>query len=469
MTPAPQPAAVVAAESSTAVLAMLPPPPASIALLGGGLGALATAMSAHGYAPLQLAEAWQDASPQSRESFSTLIVGALPNEVDALTLFTDAHDLLAMGGKLVLLVAAARQAAAAARQGVEPREFLTMVAGRHGFSLDGAGVPSGAYVFMKSVHPRWRISPVRAADVPAVLTLFREVFGHEMSAAHWRWKYDEARGSAAVARRDGKIVAHYGGVVRPILLFGKPARAFQICDVMVDLTERSVLTKSGPFFLTAASFAESAVTARSPFGFGFPSARVMRLAERTGLYTEVGAMTEIRWSPLPDRPRMLTRARHLLPDAADSAEVINRLWGEMARDLGDSVVGVRDAGYVRHRYFEHPDKRYDVVLVSGRFSGRAHGILVLRRDEGRCELLDVIAPLRRLPALLDQARRLISHWGFSELYGWITRQNAGRFTATGGQVHALDVRIPTSNWIDGPAAEAILDKWWLTGGDTDFH
>lgn len=472
MTLEPRQSFVVQPVDVATILKMLPPAPARVLLSGAGLETLATALYAHGHDPERLIsssnQAFSRAVGQVAEPRQALIVGTLAAEIDALTLFAGAYDVLAIGGLLVLFAPAARHAAMAARSGVNPDDYLVAAAGRHGFSVHSAAVP-GVRAFVKSTCPRWRICPVHAEDVPAVLALFREVFGHEMTAAHWQWKYGEGRGAAAIARRDGAVVAHYGGVTRPILLFGRPARAFQICDVMVDLKERAVLTKSGPFFLCAASFAESAVTARSPFGFGFPNARVMRLAEKTGLYSDVGGMTEIRWQPLPDRPRLLTRVRHLSPDAPATDEVIDRLWKKMARDLTDSVVGVRDARYVRHRYFNHPDKHYDILAVTGRLSGAAHGILVLRQDESRCELLDVIAPLNKLPALIDQARRLLSHWGFTELYCWITRQNANRFTATGGRQYPLDIRIPTSNWIDGPAVEAIRDKWWLMAGDTDFR
>lgn len=473
MTLNPQQLFAVQSGDPASILRVLPSPPARVLLSGAGLEPVTAALRARAYGVVQTNTPGDESFPGDAEpaagGYHAMVISQLASDIDALTLFSGAFDALAMNGKLVLLAPAARHAAIAARSGANPDDYLAVVAGRHGFSVGTADPVHGMHVFVKSTGPRWRIQPVRAKDVQAVLTLFREVFGHEMSAEHWRWKYGEGRGSAAIARRDGAIVAHYGGVTCPILLFGRPARAFQICDVMVDLKERAVLTKSGPFFLTAASFAESAVTARSPFGFGFPNARVMRLAEKTGLYSDVGGMTEIRWQSLPDRPRLLTRVRHLSPDAPDTDEIIDRLWKKMARNLRDSVIGVRDSRYVRHRYFNHPDKYYDVLVVTSRLSGTTQGILVLRRDEGRCELLDVIAPLNKLPALIDQARRLLSHWGFTELYCWITRQNASRFTATGGQRHPLDIRIPTSNWIDGPAVETIRDKWWLMSGDTDFR
>jgi hypothetical protein len=454
------------------MLRLLPSPPARVLLIGAGFEAIASTLTAHGYS-LTYANGFSlETFPGTVESVNDLqpvvIVGELAPEIDALTLFSGSHDALAMGGLLVLLGPAVQQAAIAARRGVNQSDYLSIVAARHGFSVV-SDADSGLYVYAKTETPRWRLSRAQERDTAPVLALFHEVFGHPMSSAHREWKYGEGRGFSVLARHEGKIVAHFGGLIRRVLVSGKPCDAFQICDVMVESKERAVLTRLGPFFLTAVSFAESGKTARALLGYGFPSSRAMRLAEKLGIYLDVGGMAEIRWQPLSDRPRLWTRARHLSPVATDTDIIINCLWRQMAEDLRGAVVGARDSRYVRHRYFEHPDKRYDVVLVTNRFGGNARGILVLRRDEDLCELLDVIAPLKNLPILLDQARRLLSHWGLREMYCWITQQNAALFTASGGTEHPLEIRIPTCSWVDGPELQALRDKWWLMSGDTDFR
>ena len=141
----------------------------------------------------------------------------------------------------------------------------------------------------------------------------------------------------------------------------------------------------------------------------------------------------------------------------------------MADDLRDAVVGVRDVEYLQHRYLDHPHNHYELLLVTSRFTGAARGVMVLRVHDGVCELLDLIAPLRNIPCLVDQARRLITRWGVGELYCWVSRHQAWRFTATDGRVHPLDIRIPTSVWINGPPVEMVRDRWWLMSGDTDFR
>ena len=141
----------------------------------------------------------------------------------------------------------------------------------------------------------------------------------------------------------------------------------------------------------------------------------------------------------------------------------------MDRDLSGAIVVIRDWAYLRRRYFAHPENDYRVVLVRRRFGIWALGVLVLNRRDSDCELLDVVAPLRRIPALIAAARAEAGRMGAKRLKGWIASGFRGAFAATGCADAELDVSLPTSVWAPGPDVEEIRDKWWLTLGDTDFH
>ena len=140
--------------------------------------------------------------------------------------------------------------------------------------------------------------------MPAVLDLFENTFHHSMTPATWQWKYGHHSGYQIGVWRDDQLIAHYGGCGRRILFFGQPQHAVQIADVMVNSNDRGILTKTGPFFLMAATFPERFVGYGKPFlvGFGFPNERAMKVAERHGLYAEVGCMTEFCWPSLPKLP-----------------------------------------------------------------------------------------------------------------------------------------------------------------------
>ena len=400
--------------------------------------------------------------------FDGMLFMDLPPNLDSLELFTCSFDNLRTAGRLVMPLTLVERLfeRVLRKEGINVQEYLTVLASRYGFQFSPG--PLSWAVFVKSNPPRWRLSHAREKDVPKLLALFRQCFGHEITPEFWRWKHGQGRGHGIIAWRGDMPVAYYGGTERAVLFFGKPARALVIGDVMVDTAERAVFTKTGAFLVICTTFAEvhgmTYLTA-----FGFPSQRAMRVAEHTGIYREVDHMVSVHWVPLPARPMFASRIRSIPDDFPPRYRtIVDRLWANMKDDLQQAIVGIRDAHYVEHRYFRHPQYRYDILLATSRLTGVPLGVIVLRRHDGICELADVIAPLRNIPALIAQTRRMVTRFGLSELYTQITWHNAPLFTATGGVEKPLDVRIPTSTWIDVPLMEAQRDRWWLMTGDTDF-
>lgn len=336
-------------------------------------------------------------------------------------------------------------------------------------SVEGqAVVPPGGFVRVlrkSDSSPRWALRHVRPADAPAVATLFAEVFGHPISPALWDWKYGRGRGNAVTASRHGALVAHYGGMYRDILLLGKPEWAFQICDVMVHPKERGVMTRQGPFLLTAAIGAEI----YGPLGFRFPHPRAMEVAQKMGLYAPVGHMVEMRWQAASVRRRWATRLHLLRRERPADRRLVDTLWMQMAADMGTQAIGLRDWAYLERRYLDHPHNHYELIALVSRWTGRPLGVLVLRKLEDSVELLDVVAPLKHLPTLIDQARRLAALWGKPTVYCWITANQAHHFQLQGAVQSDVQVAIPTSVWTHDDRAYAFKDKWWLMSGDTDFR
>lgn len=317
---------------------------------------------------------------------------------------------------------------------------------------------------------RWRLTDLRVDNFEAFADLFLVVFGRPIGQALWRWKYADGRGCAIAAWRGEQLIAHYGGNLRRVLAFGQPISALQVCDAMVAPGERGIMTKTGAMFQVTAAFLELYQGLDGiPLAFGFPNRRAMRLGERLGLYAEVGALCELRWPALGTRPRLSSRLSFVRGDDGSDGLVLGKLWEAMARDLADGVIGVRDWPFLRHRYLNHPDRRYNLVLVRRRVTGTPLGLLVLHREEEAVALMDLVAPLKNIPLMLVHARRLTGLWGLSTLYCWITRQHASRFVTRDRAVRDIDVSIPTNAWVPQPLKpEQLSDRWWLTMGDTDF-
>ena len=394
--------------------------------------------------------------------FDAVLALDLAADIHPLALFDELDGVLAPPGVVVL---------AATGLAFSWLDYLAEISARCGFTMDARPGDAAAgsllaHVFRRAaVAPRWRVAHVLPEDFPEVGALFQAVFGHPLSRALWDWKYGTGRGNAVMARKDGKVVAHYGGMYRNILVGGRGERVAQICDVMVQSQERGVLTRQGPFFLMGTSWPE----VYGPLGFGFPTRRAMLVAKKMGLYTQVGQMAEVRWQPVSAHFRVGSRVRVLDRNSAADQALVQPLWDAMAHDLRSSAVGVKNWEFLQQRYFSHPHNHYEVLVVTARLTGKPLGIIVMRRLEASCELLDVIAPLSNLPLLIDQARRMTGRWALPYLYCWITKNHLPLFLDCGGKEEALDLSIPASSWTKNPQSELFMDKWWLMSGDTDFR
>jgi hypothetical protein len=323
--------------------------------------------------------------------------------------------------------------------------------------------------FTVSTGPRWTVARAGVQDFAELSGLFENVFGHSQSPAMWAWKYGDGSGHNLIVRRDGVIVAHCGGVVRRLSYFGRPCLGVALCDVMVTAAERGVLTRKGAIFQVTAAFLELFVGYGRPYlvAFGFPTWRSNQLGVRLGMYRCATRMTELAWRPARAWAHLTTRVRALQPEL-DGA-VVDALWAQMRGDLSEAVAGVRDWAYVRRRYLEHPEFRYQLFLVSRRFGGRPCGVLILRFDGQRCELLDLVGPLGAIPLLVSQARGIAARMGAKELFTWVSVEFAEHFSGGRPQQRTSDLVVPANAWTPGPAAEEVDGRMWLTSGDTDFR
>ncbi len=313
--------------------------------------------------------------------------------------------------------------------------------------------------------------------------LFQQVFGHEMSAAQWQWKYGDGRGCAAGIEQDGHLVAHYGGQRRDLLVRGRFEVGCQMCDVMVAPSANRSLVRRGPMHRLSATFLETQLGWGQPhrIGFGFPSDRHNGLADRLRLYTMVDRLVQLRWpaldaaasSALADLPPHRCEAVELqqgrLPAAQQRA--IDTLWQRMAAEMTDVALGVRSADWLRWRYLDSPHARYELTLVRSRWWRRPLGLLVTRLRDDALELLDLVATVQQTPLVLALARQQAARAGRPALRLWITKSQTARFAAIDAAVlqqEEVPIQIPANLHTPGPDPLELKDRWFLMGGDADF-
>lgn len=341
--------------------------------------------------------------------------------------------------------------------------------------------------------PLWTVVDVDVSQMDDMRALFQHVFGHPLSEALWRWKYDVGRGVAVGARApSGELLAHYGGTFRQIFFFGHAALAVQIGDVMVASEGRALLSHKGPFGMVMQTFLKEHIgIAGGPLlGFGFPNARAMRLGALLGQYLQVDTIYELAWTVQKPAKTLRTYLSGAYAEAVDWEDastpvIVDRLWASMQHDLSDLVLPLRDGAWWRHRYTNHPEHRYMCFWVRSHLTRRTVGAMVLRchvsSDVGKArvwELMDWLCPLSETRLVLQAALSVVFAHGGTSLMGWFSSTAHAQFSGSGAvsrEICAVSVTAP-GNGKNFPvndgfsvSAAAIGSKWWLTGGDTDFR
>lgn len=306
-------------------------------------------------------------------------------------------------------------------------------------------------------------------ELDPLAVLFKSAFGHESPPVQWRWKYSNSEPWGAAIRQDNRLLAFYGGMPRMTSMFGSLATAVLIGDVMVEPAYRSsTLKKKGPLFLVTSAYFGKYVGPGKPYvhAFGFPTARHLTLGEKLGLYERIDDVLEGSWPSMPYRSALGARTLGLRDEELPQ---IDRLWEEMAADLKEYVVPVRDASWAKHRFMEHPLNHYTLLLVRQRLGSAPIGLLVLRdQGENGLELLDLVAPRRRFNQLIKIARRVAGKMGRHRLFAVMTTPVSRAFEGSGIQCVPTEFAVPVSAWqMPREELDRIKGKWWLMGGDTD--
>jgi hypothetical protein len=330
--------------------------------------------------------------------------------------------------------------------------------------------PTGDGGWSLAKKPRWRPGWVRATDEAACLDLFESAFGYRMDPRLWQWKYRDADPLGTGVWQGERLVGFYGGMPRDVLVRGQPASAVQIGDVMVEPSQRGVMTRSGPFQMAASTFLERCIGHGRPhlLGFGFPTVKALQVAQRLGLYAEVDQITQLAWPVRSNwKDRLATRLATVTP--AD-ASVIDGLWDRMARDFPDSIIGVRNWKYVQARYLRHPTVQYHCLCMKRWPGTAASAVVVLRGLEDRqVELVDIIGPRASFEAAISGARRWAAEHGFTGVRAWVTASHARALEVQSPESSPLGLVVPTNVWSPGPAVDEVRGRWWLMAGDTDFR
>jgi hypothetical protein len=300
--------------------------------------------------------------------------------------------------------------------------------------------------------------------------LFASVFGHGISTALLNWKYAEGRGESWVAHLVGEASpqVHCGVCFRELTIDGAMVRAAQLVDLMAAPKAMGLTRKGSPFARLLKHILERLPQQFDPTGiaFGFPSGRSMRLAEYCGVAVEVD-----RWLEMQLRPVRVSGAPSLREWGGGNGDIalLGLAWSRMRASLQGAVLGVRDEAYLRHRYLQHPEHAYLIMVVESAWLGRPIGIVVLRRHAQQYELLDLLAAWDDMPTMLMAVQNWLAQTGVDSAILCLTEGFSRQLAPFVSSVRSTEFRIMGNPFCSADTLHAISNRWWLTGGDTDYR
>ena len=256
------------------------------------------------------------------------------------------------------------------------------------------------------------------AAAQGVRRLFHEVFGHEVSAAHWAWKYGPGADAQALhwvavgPEGPDRPWGHVGARVMPGWWRGQPLRLAHLTDVMVHPRLRGNLQPDTVYARLMRTMAQSLMAneGQAPLlAWGFPGLTPARLGARMGLYRPLQriALHHVQaGAPEPRRAPAFSigRRQTCRVQAQDwDAAWLDRIWhGHAAtspatspsiptQPAGPQHLSVqKDAAYCLWRYRDHPAGHYRLWRVQGPW-WRPLGWLITR-SEPQPLVVDTLLP-----------------------------------------------------------------------------
>ena len=305
----------------------------------------------------------------------------------------------------------------------------------------------------------------RDGDENGIVTLFREVFGREMTIEEWKWKY-KGQGNGAVSavvavNEAEEIVGHYGGIPLRAIYERKLIHLLATCDVMIHPSYRGywVLKR------ITASFKHEAIKRGFRMCYGFPTEKTLMLpAEKLGIIERSANISEA-CKDVSFHNNVNRFLFKLLSVHFDDRR-INRLWASVQKSPFFSVM--RDKEYLQWRYGQNPCFSYQIWGLTRRWDKQLLGAAITRNDLAEdLMLMDLICLEKLIVPLLQKVENLAISMGKKRILLWMPERYHSLLRKNGFSLREYGV-LGQFVGEDFISKQSISQEFYYGMGDTDY-
>jgi hypothetical protein len=140
----------------------------------------------------------------------------------------------------------------------------------------------------------------------------------------------------------------------------------------------------------------------------------------------------------------------------------------MLRSMPAAVLVQKNAARMQYRFLQHPEHHYHLWLLQHRLTGKVSAAVVLKEENERILLMDLICARAHVAQTLRRTALAVQRRWPQPLAFWLSTAYAEQLQLDGMERHALAISTPANIWTQGPSPEQLMNRWWLTAGDTDY-
>jgi hypothetical protein len=306
------------------------------------------------------------------------------------------------------------------------------------------------------------IRAYRKGDEEKIITLFREVFGKELTVGQWEWKY-AVPGAGKIYSKiaedaSDNIIGYAGAIPLRGIYGGRPIQFFQITDVMIHPKARGFLGKKNIFeIIIKELFEDIAKEFPDVFCYGFPGQRPFILGKRVGVYDEIE--TAVDYIKKPGISLFNPCRIHNMPWDDGG---LDSLWSSLSSGMSLSLV--RDKAFLNWRYTSNPIHTYQFMGVY--HSGDMKGWLVLKEKEEEVLVVDMLIDGNLLGNALKALQKQIPGFKKKVFRLWLPPSLRG--TVKGFSREKTPVVVTNMVWKLPFSTDLVKENLYYTMGDVDI-
>ncbi len=302
----------------------------------------------------------------------------------------------------------------------------------------------------------------KSGDERHIISLFKEVFGKDMTIEQWKWKY-YIPGCGKIYSKlaedsEGNIVGHAGAIPLRGIFRGKPCQFFQIVDVMVHPKARGFFGKKNLFDMIIKNLFED-IGRQFPevFCYGFPGYRPFILGKRIGVYDEIEKAFDY-----VKKPAYSLFNSYKIEDIGWNDISIDNLWTSISSLIGMSVV--RDTIYIKWRYALNPYNNYKIY---GAFcSGILKSWFVIKDNADEVFVVDYIFDNNSIMQAFKAFEKRLYKEKKKNFYIWLPKLFRNNFKNY--QIKETPIIVANMIWKLPFKTDIVRDNLFYTMGDVDI-